>query len=171
MRAKFPQSWSSLYLSKKLPFFIYLFCLPRQVNALIIKKTGKRGKKNQIGRKNGGKHFYDRYSALITLYSVVNNSLWRGENNASALHLVRNQPNPSNLAKEGTFFLKVKFWKRRGLLVVEPNEKKQYFCTSQKKIADKSRFGPEFYQNGRVVDPGVFNQTIILLGLAGSLHI
>jgi len=38
-------------------------------------------------------------------------------------------------------------------------------------MADKSRFGPEFYQNGRVVDPGVFNKTIILLGLAGSLHI
>ena len=31
--------------------------------------------------------------------------------------------------------------------------------------ADKSRFGPEYNQHGRVVDPGVFNKTIILLGL------
>ena len=40
-------------------------------------------------------------------------------------------------------------------------------------MADKSRFGPELTeaniqnQHGRVVDPGVFNKTIILLGLAG----
>lgn len=34
-------------------------------------------------------------------------------------------------------------------------------------MADKSRFGPEQNQYGKVVDPGVFNKTI-LLGLAGS---
>ena len=34
-------------------------------------------------------------------------------------------------------------------------------------MAIKSRFGPEKNQHGGVVDRGVFNKTIILLGLAG----
>ena len=34
-------------------------------------------------------------------------------------------------------------------------------------MAHKSCFGPEQNQHGRVVDPGVFNKIIILLGLAG----
>ena len=41
-------------------------------------------------------------------------------------------------------------------------------------MADKSRFGPELTEAGidasvheRIVDPGVFDLTIILLGLAG----
>ena len=41
-------------------------------------------------------------------------------------------------------------------------------------MADKSRFGPKLTEaevdaliDGRVVDPGVFNKTIIRLGIAG----
>ena len=35
-----------------------------------------------------------------------------------------------------------------------------------KKMADKSRVGPEYNQHGRVVDSRVFNQINILIGLA-----
>ena len=33
-------------------------------------------------------------------------------------------------------------------------------------MVDKRRFGAEYNQHGRVVDPGVFSIIIILLGLA-----
>ena len=34
-------------------------------------------------------------------------------------------------------------------------------------MVDKRRFGAEYNQHGRVVDPGVFSIIIILLGLGG----
>ena len=47
----------------------------------------------------------------------------------------------------------------------------KHFCTSEKKRPTKAGFWTgmdrDKDQHGRVVDPGVFNETIILLGLAG----